>query len=142
MSSRRTYVGVTNNLDRRLRQHNGQIVGGAKATGVGRPWKCLLTVEGFPTKQSSLQFEWMWKHVGPKKSHGLSARLDKLQGVLQKDRWTQQAPLASSIPLLVNIRMQEEEIAMKVYKALHKDDGLPPYVNIKQREVDKDDEDG
>ena len=33
-----TYVGVTNDVGRRLSQHNGHIAGGAKTTRRGRPW--------------------------------------------------------------------------------------------------------
>ena len=40
-----TYVGSTNNLTRRLRQHNGEIVGGAKSTKGKGPWKVFVTVE-------------------------------------------------------------------------------------------------
>ena len=36
---RRTYVGVTTDVDRRARQHNGELRGGARATRAGRPWK-------------------------------------------------------------------------------------------------------
>ena len=43
---RRTYVGATKNLARRLRQHNGELVGGAKSTR-GRRWAYLFHVEGF-----------------------------------------------------------------------------------------------
>lgn len=35
---RRTYVGITNDLARRLSQHNGEMPGGAKSTRAGRPW--------------------------------------------------------------------------------------------------------
>ncbi len=36
---RRTYVGITTDVDRRLRQHNGELTGGAKSTRAGRPWR-------------------------------------------------------------------------------------------------------
>jgi len=37
----RSYVGITNDLDRRIAQHNGERPGGAKATRAGRPWQIL-----------------------------------------------------------------------------------------------------
>jgi predicted GIY-YIG superfamily endonuclease len=35
----RTYVGVAVDPERRLRQHNGELVGGARSTRAGRPWQ-------------------------------------------------------------------------------------------------------
>ena len=35
----RTYVGITIDPDRRLREHNGELPGGAKSTRPWRPWK-------------------------------------------------------------------------------------------------------
>jgi predicted GIY-YIG superfamily endonuclease len=35
---RRTYVGVTTDIERRFRQHNGELAGGARSTRAGRPW--------------------------------------------------------------------------------------------------------
>jgi len=55
----RTYLGITNNLRRRWRQHNGEIKGGAKSTsrllhlGV---WNPVLIVSGF-TKSQVLSIE-------------------------------------------------------------------------------------
>ena len=43
----RTYIGFTNNPRRRLRQHNGEVKGGARKTRLGRPWEMLGFVHGF-----------------------------------------------------------------------------------------------
>ena len=62
-----TYVGATVNLDRRLRQHNKEIKGGAHATGSkvskGEVWTRVAYVSGFPDWSSALQFEWRWKQI-------------------------------------------------------------------------------
>lgn len=59
---RRTYVGITNNFKRRIRQHNGKIKGGARYTHAYRPWKPLFKIYGFETKRQVLRFEWAMKH--------------------------------------------------------------------------------
>lgn len=56
----RTYVGATVDPDRRLRQHNGEICGGARATK-GRCWKRRYLIGGFADERAALRFEWRWK---------------------------------------------------------------------------------
>lgn len=60
--SQRTYVGATVNPDRRLRQHNGEICGGARATK-GRCWRRVYLVGGFSDERAALRFEWRWKYL-------------------------------------------------------------------------------
>jgi structure-specific endonuclease subunit SLX1 len=86
-----TYVGATIDLDHRLRQHNGEIKGGAHATSMrtAGSWKRYCYVTGFPTWQAALQFEWRWKQV----SRGLDGaplkrRLRALQVLLGFDKPT------------------------------------------------------
>ncbi|CAH8278554.1 unnamed protein product [Arabidopsis lyrata] len=43
----KTYVGITTDFARRLKQHNGEIRGGAKASSAGRPWLCACIITGF-----------------------------------------------------------------------------------------------
>jgi predicted GIY-YIG superfamily endonuclease len=68
---RRSYVGVTNNLEHRLRQHNGEIKGGAKATQSDRPWVLCMVVDGFgEDKSSAMRFEWFCKIKHYQRAHG------------------------------------------------------------------------
>ena len=78
-----TYVGVSNNAEKRLRAHNGEISGGAKYTrGKGKGWKHICIISGFPTKIESLQFEWALKHVPPRNAGGITNRIKKLVKLL------------------------------------------------------------
>lgn len=78
-SGQQTYVGATVDLDHRLRQHNKEIKGGAKATSIqvekGNTWERVCHVTGFPTWQAALQFEWRFKQLSRK----LPARMDPLE---------------------------------------------------------------
>jgi len=62
-----TYVGATVNLERRIRQHNKELVGGAVATSnkvvKGLMWNMACYVSGFPDWISTLQFEWRLKQL-------------------------------------------------------------------------------
>lgn len=99
----RTYAGITNNMTRRLRQHNGTLAGGAKYTSKpgSRPWKIVLTVHGFKTKTQVLQFEWALHHM--KGKGGVRGRMEKLMKLLRKHQWTRSAPLACTVPLTLHI---------------------------------------
>jgi len=102
MTKRRTYVGVTCDLSRRLRQHNGILKGGAKYTTVGRPWKMICYVTGFPTKRTAYQFEWRM-HNPPKnlKGRGVNGRMDCLYGLFKLDRITKTCVPTSEMDLKV-----------------------------------------
>jgi len=99
-----TYVGATVDPDRRLRQHNGLIGGGARATaarvGQGLVWRRMCYVSGFPDNHAALQFEWRWKSLSRKKElQGLDAvsrRMEALQQLLALDRPTTKAAPYSS----------------------------------------------
>ncbi|CAO2143245.1 unnamed protein product, partial [Urochloa humidicola] len=62
----RTYVGVTTDFPRRLRQHNGELKGGAKAASAGRPWNLACLVEGFVNRSEACEFESKWKNISRK----------------------------------------------------------------------------
>jgi predicted GIY-YIG superfamily endonuclease len=62
-----SYPGMTNNMDRRLRQHNGEISGGATVpvaqAVAGHPWVYFGYFEGFRTKRDCLRFEAALRHL-------------------------------------------------------------------------------
>lgn len=60
------YCGMTNNIKRRLRQHNGHIKGGGQYTSANRPWHlaALIPIDGGNTldaKSIALQVEYWTK---------------------------------------------------------------------------------
>jgi len=95
-----TYIGATMDLDKRLRQHNKEISGGAHATGVkvakGQFWTRAAHVEGFPSWVAALQFEWRWKQLSRK----LSAKLFPLDRRIRalKELLSLEKPTSKSIP--------------------------------------------
>ena len=104
---RRTYIGSTNNFEgRRLRQHNGELVGGAKYTRVGRPWACICTVSGFRNHIEALQFEWDWKHARIPSAMNGDRRINQLHVTVCKSKWTSHAPSATDVPLTIHWRQE------------------------------------
>lgn len=53
----RTYVGIAVDVARRLRQHGGQLVGGARATRAGRPWRLAAWYGPFPDRGGATRAE-------------------------------------------------------------------------------------
>ena len=67
MPPSKTYVGATLDVDRRLKQHNGQLAGGARATStVPGGWYRVCYVSGFENQREALRFEWWWKRRSAK----------------------------------------------------------------------------
>jgi len=93
-----TYVGATVDLEHRLRQHNGEIKGGAWATTnkvkQGETWTRACYVSGFPDWRAALQFEWRWKQLSrqlAKNMLPLERRILALQKLLALERSTSAA---------------------------------------------------
>ena len=117
-----TYVGATIDLDRRLRQHNKEIKGGAFATGAkvskGETWIRAAHVEGFPDWQSALQFEWRWKQLTRKITisvHPLHRRMIALKQLLALERPTTKAKAYSEWSEEPKVVLEDDE-ARKYYE--------------------------
>ena len=113
-----TYVGVTNDLYRRIQQHNGELTGGAKRTARKRPWRVVGYYSGFPDRKTALQFEWRVHHPPncrkikskrgktiyryPSGYYGITGRQKIFQLVLNMKRWTSTAPMTSTMNIKWN----------------------------------------
>lgn len=104
-----TYIGATINMPHRIRQHNGEIKGGAhyttSALAKGHTWNIVCTVGPFPTSTAALQFEWRWKHISRKIDNTpIMRRIVAVVRLLNMDKPTSKAELYSSYPRLnINI---------------------------------------
>jgi len=101
-NNRFTYAGVSPDPKRRLRQHNGEIKGGANYTiSKGSGWSHICLVEGFRNKKEAMQFEWAVKHIPPRNAGGIINRIKKLYITCAKEKWTSKAPLSREVPLII-----------------------------------------
>lgn len=97
----KTYIGATVDINHRLRQHNGEITGGAKYTSIqhkkGFEWKIGCYLTNIPEWRSALQIEWKWKQLGRIKykhiRNPLERRLYSLKELLLLEK-----PTMNSIP--------------------------------------------
>lgn len=110
-----TYIGATTNLDKRIRQHNKEIKGGATATSIkvqnGEMWSYVCYVENFPSWNEALKFEWRWKQISRQIQKSkptqkpIERRLEALDKLLKLDK-----PTSKAIPYI------EWEIPPKIVK--------------------------
>lgn len=121
--NQRTYNGYTVNTIRRLRQHNGEITGGAKSTRCSKTWQYIAIVSGFPNNINALQCEWRIKKPFNKRRTkeycSPEGRIKGLNHVLHLDKWTSNS-IMSGFPLDVKI--------LSKYKHLLTD--LPDYITV------------
>ena len=111
-----TYVGATVDLDRRLRQHNKEIKGGAHATSSrvvkGETWKRVCYVSGFPDWQAALQFEWRLKQLSrklPSRMNPTERRMKALRELLMLERSTTKAIAYKEWPSPPEIHWDDEK---------------------------------
>tara|TARA_Y100001970_G_C14161825_1_gene819006 strand:- start:1243 stop:1620 length:378 start_codon:yes stop_codon:yes gene_type:complete len=101
-----TYIGATVDLDKRIRQHNKEITGGATATSIqvnkGEVWSYVCYIKNCPTWNAALQCEWRWKKISRQiqmekpYQNPKERRLEALKKLLSLDRPTSKAELYSS----------------------------------------------
>ena len=99
----KSYVGMTNDFCRRLRQHNGELKGGARYTTKFRPpekdWYPICIIDGFDTMKEAMQCEWRVK-----RKRGYIKRLRGIHELLQSQgRWTKSSPKISEQRLHVYV---------------------------------------
>jgi len=90
---KKTYIGITNNLTKRIKQHNHEIKGGAKSTRGDCNWKYYIIIGNFLHKQDACRFEWYWKHQKNNKNKWIKTKssiinkLNRLINLLVDNKW-------------------------------------------------------
>ena len=135
----RSYIGYTVDMKRRLRQHNGEIKGGAKATHWCVNWRVVWTVRGFATANHALQLEWRLHHPrGRRRGRGFSSGGDSISRrtrdlyiIMQLERFTSKAPRTvepSSEYVLQWSNNNDAEIYAHMWPAYVKSVIIPPAI--------------
>lgn len=122
-----TYIGATVNLDHRLRQHNKEISGGAKATSIrvsqGLSWKRACHITNIPEWKSALQLEWKWKQLGRTTykhiRNPIERRLYSLKKLLSLEKPTQKSIPYDAYPNGPPEIIWELDEIKQLYDSLH-----------------------
>ena len=75
------YTGITPDLKHRMRQHTGQLKGGARYT-VLRPPKEIAAVWTVPDKRAASRMEYAVKHLSPEQKRQLTTQPELLTELL------------------------------------------------------------
>lgn len=119
-----SYNGSTNDPIRRLRQHNGEISGGAFRTHKARPWEYFAVIKGLPNHINALSCEWILKHLARKsKYRGIKGKISGLNDGLKLEQWTKPCKIK-------NKDMQLELYILEEYASLLDTDTLPENIDI------------
>ena len=110
-----TYNGCTNNFKRRIRQHNGEIKGGAKCTSRRGPWEPYCIITGFKDNIEALQTEWRIKRVEgrrrAKKYCGVKGRIKGLNQILKLEQFTSKSErLIKDMELIIYLDKEYHEL--------------------------------
>lgn len=78
------YTGITPNLQQRMRQHTGQLKGGAKYTAL-RPPKEIAAVWTAPDRSVASKAEYAIKHLSAEQKWLLAAEPHRLNELLERE---------------------------------------------------------
>ena len=87
----KTYIGITNNLDKRIIKHNQSK--GAKSTRMSSKWSYHTILGKFKNKGEAMSFEWYWKHQQTKNNKwintkvGMNNKMKRLLELILDDKW-------------------------------------------------------
>lgn len=114
------YIGYTVDVHHRIRQHNREIVGGAKKTKSKGPWRIICHISGFGDKVSAMQFEWRWQHPPGRRrkkryyssnTHrykGVKRALHNLYKMLNMEQWTNNSQPSNTYNLTIHWHIDPE----------------------------------
>ncbi len=71
-----SYVGITKNLEKRLKQHNGIIKGGAKSTAGRRPFEILDYIDNIEDRSTASKLEYSIKN-----QYGVIQKINYMQQI-------------------------------------------------------------
>ena len=83
-----TYVGIAQDVSRRLQQHNGLLPGGAKSTRSSRPWQLARLHGPVQTRAAAQRVEYALKSVRGKKRMRAAVRINGVSLARTKYRTT------------------------------------------------------